>query len=437
MTQRQQLIASRAAYVAVVLLATLTDLHFSGDLAAASERLARALTFSLAWRDAVDGLRNIALFAGLGGVWVATSLTGRVRGEILRATVLGVSISVMVEGLQCFSPVRTASLVDVTTNTLGAFSGALGVALLIAALRHAKGARSYLGVPAFLLAGAYGLAALCEATTPLFHSEPVPGADGGPLDRLRMMLRLARPFSADELRWLDIPLFAVAGFLAVMLLGELGRDRRRAWPVVSVLGSALVVAAHFSHGLFALPIRWEAAAGDALALTAGAVAAHHWLARLTQSLRGATRARAAIFAYGGVLVLWGWRPLMPETHLQAIASQFKVTRFVPLASLAERVDVFSAVHVAQQFLLYLPLGAILAVWPLRLAGRWSNLWPGIGLAFAIELGHIVIVDRFFDVTNALIACAGLGIGWIVMRRSGFDPHGEAIQPGRPGETTGR
>jgi len=44
------------------------------------------------------------------------------------------------------------------------------------------------------------------------------------------------------------------------------------------------------------------------------------------------------------------------------------------------------------------------------------------------LGHILIADRTFDVTNALVGCAGLGIGWIVVRRSGFAPYGEAIAP---------
>ena len=97
-----------------------------------------------------------------------------------------------------------------------------------------------------------------------------------------------------------------------------------------------------------------------------------------------------------------------------------------LASLAERVDAFSALHVLQQFLLYVPLGSLLAVWPLRLRGRWAHLWPGVWLAVVIELGHLVIVERTFDVTNALVACAGLGIGWIVVRRSGFAPYGEAL-----------
>jgi len=117
---------------------------------------------------------------------------------------------------------------------------------------------------------------------------------------------------------------------------------------------------------------------------------------------------------------------MPRTDVHAIAAQLGPENLVPLASLAERVDAFSALHVLQQFLLYVPLGSLLAVWPLRLRGRWAHLWPGVWLAVVIELGHLVIVERTFDVTNALVACAGLGIGWIVVRRSGFAPYGEAL-----------
>src|SRR5947208_1305999 len=322
MTPEQRFRAARWGYVAVVLLATLTQLHFSSDLTAAGERLVRAFTPSLGWRDAIDGLRNTVLFAGLGAVWVVSSRSGNVRAEIRRSTLVGLALSATVEGLQVFSPVRTASIVDVTTNTLGALLGAGGVALLIAAVVAAKGARSYLGVPTFLLAAAYGGAALCEALTPLFG----PGA----------------------------------------------------------------------------------------------------LPALTPVLRGAARARAALFAYGGLLVLWGWRLFMPRTDAHAIAAQLAPENLVPLASLAERVDAFSALHVLQQFLLYVPLGTLLAVWPLRLSGRWAHLWPGVWLAVVLELGHAVIVGRTFDVTNALVACAGLGIGWIVVRRSGFAPYGEAL-----------
>ncbi|HVT38657.1 MAG TPA: VanZ family protein, partial [Gemmatimonadaceae bacterium] len=336
MTQRQHFLAGRAAYLAVVLIATLSDLHFSGDLAAASRRFARALTFSLEWRDAVDGLRNVALFAGLGGVWVATSLPGREQNEIVRATLLGLAVSITVEGLQCFSPVRTASLVDVTTNTVGTLGGALTVALLIDTLRRAKGARSYLGIPAFVLTGSYGLAALCEALTPLFHSEPLPNIDGGPLDRLGIVLHLALPLSWAHVPWLDVPLFAPAGFLAIMLRREFGLETGRVWPAVAFLGAMLVLAGHGWHGLAGLPVRWEACMTDACAIGLGAWAGHYWLASLTQSLRGAMRARAAIVSYAAVLCLWGLRPLSLETRGDMIRGQFSAARFIPLASLAER-----------------------------------------------------------------------------------------------------
>ena len=124
--------------------------------------------------------------------------------------------------------------------------------------------------------------------------------------------------------------------------------------------------------------------------------------------------------------MWGLRPFLPQTDFDAITEQVTAAHLVPLASLAERVDVFSALHVAQQFLLFLPLGCLLAVWPLRLRGRWSHLWPAVWLALGIEGAHLVILDRYFDVTNALIAFAALGIGWLAMRRSGFAPYGEAV-----------
>src|SRR2546430_5587334 len=139
---RTRFVAARVAYVAVVLVATVTELHFSPDLAAALQRLARAFTPSLGWRDAIDGLRNAALFGGLGVVWVVTSPSGRVRAEIWRATLVALALSATVEGLQVFSPVRTASIVDVTTNTLGGCGGALAMALLVTAVVRARDRKS-------------------------------------------------------------------------------------------------------------------------------------------------------------------------------------------------------------------------------------------------------------------------------------------------------
>ena len=427
MTHRHRLLAGRLAYVAVVLLATLTDLEFSGDMIAAGHRLTRAIAPSVTWADVVDGLRNVALFAGLGVVWVVTSLKGKVRDEIVWATVTGFGLSVMVEGLQVFSPVRIASIFDVTTNTVGAFIGALAIALAIAAVRGTKDAKSYLGIPAFAWALPYGGAVLCEALTPLFHSEPIRWTEtGGPFVRIAHVLRDPQTFSIGELPFSDIPLYAAAGFLAVMMLAERGVATRRAWPAVAAIGSILVLGAHVLHGAYSLPIRWEDAITDVLAVAFGAWAARRWLTPLARSLRGAPRARAAITAYVALLVLWGWRPLLPETRVDLIMAQFSAGHLIPLRALSERADVFSATDVAQQFLLYLPLGAILAAWPLRLAGRWAHLWPALWTAVVVEAGHVLIVGRFLDVTKALIALAGVGVGWIVVRRSGFPVYGAAF-----------
>ncbi len=116
-----------------------------------------------------------------------------------------------------------------------------------------------------------------------------------------------------------------------------------------------------------------------------------WLPVLSQSLRGAVRARAAAFAYAALLVMWGWRPFFPETSGQAIAVQFEVCSLDPprlacrTSRRFQRGSRRAAVPAVRPRLAH-----CFAVWPLRLAGRWSNLWPALGLAVAIEAGHILI-----------------------------------------------
>ena len=431
MTTRSRFLAARYAYVAVILLATLSDLHFSGDMAAAGERLARAFDPSVGWSDAIDGLRNVALFAGFGAVWVVTSTTGRVRRDARWATLVGFALSATVEGAQVFSPVRIASVVDLATNTLGAFLGAVCALLLIFEIQRSRGARSYLGLPVTLLAVSYALAVLAEAFAPLFNSVPIRGLEGGPLASLRAALGSASFWPGPE-QVFDAVLFAPAGFLAVMALAERGRDAARVWPTVAWAGALLALAAELAHGTVRLPIHWGAAVLHAAALAIGAWAAGRWLGVWSRSLRGADRARAGIVVYAALLALWAWRPLLPQTDVSAIAAQMTSDHFMPLQALAGEEDVFSAVHVAQQFFFYLPLGALLAVWPLRLSGRWAHLWPAFWLALALELGKLLIVERFFDVTNVLIACGGFGMGWVAVRRSGFRPYGAAwpVQAGR-------
>ena len=359
-------------------------------------------------------------------MWVTTATAPKLGRVIRRATLAGLALSTSVEALQTFSQLRRASILDVATNTAGAFVGAFGAALLIAATVRARGGRSYLGVPAFLGAGAYIVAIVCEAATPLFRSEPDRTVTGDPLTRLRVLLDWSLPIQLWQIPWLDIPLYVPAGFLAVMLLHELGHDERRVWPLVAAGGVLLAVALEVGHGAAGISIRWEAAFTHVVALGTGAWAARMWLPRWSRRWLGAARARVAMGAYALLLVLWAWRPLLPRTSLSELKSQLALSQFIPLASVAVRADVFSAMHVVQQFFLYLPLGVLLAVWPLREAGRWARLRPALLFALVLEAGHLVIAERLFDLTNVLLAWAGILWGWTVVRRAGFTPYGEAL-----------
>jgi glycopeptide antibiotics resistance protein len=426
-TTRQRYLTARIAYIGVILLATLASLHFSPNTDDAADRLVRALTPTLSWRDAIDGLRNVALFAGLGVVWVMTSLSGNVAREIRMATVASVVSSTSVEALQLFSPVRNASILDVATNTAGGLVGAVATAMLLIAIRDARRDRSYVGIPTLLIALPYAAALVCEMFAPLFESSPLPFIEGAPLVRLSAVLRLSLPLDWNEIPVVDIPMFIAAGILMVALVRERRGAASGQWIAVSVVGAAVAVVAHLTHGLAGLPVRWEAVILDALSITFGAWAADRYIGRFTQAYRGSARARAVIVSYVVLLALWGWRPFYPKLSWSDLVAQLDREAFIPLAGLASRMDVFSALHVAQQFLLYVPLGALLSVWPLKTKGAWSGLWPGLIAAVIIEAGHIVVADRTFDVTNILLAAAGLMLGWIAVRRSGFQPYGTAMR----------
>ena len=427
---RKRLLGIRAAYITIILIATLTGLQFSASQTDALARLERAVVPSLTWRDAVDALRNLVLFAGLGAVWVATSLDRRTSRNIKQAAVISFVLSAIVEAVQTFSPVRTASLIDVAMNTLGGIAGAATSVRLIATVRTSRNERSYVGVPALLITGPYALAVACEALTPLFNSSELPAFQGDPVTRLLAALGASLPLDYRQIPIFDIPLYAAAGFLLVAYFRESRGASRTKWWIVTAVAAVVVCGLHVLHGAFGLPIRWEAILTDALSILVGAWAAEKTLAHLTQRYRGATRARGVIVSYAILLMLWGWRPLLPKASWDEMAAQINVHAFLPLEGLGERVDVFSAAHVLQQFFLYVPLGALLGVWPLRRSGPWSNLLPAFWLALLIEAGHIVIEDRTFDLTNGLLVWSGLAMGWICVRQTGYRPYGEAA-PAKP------
>jgi glycopeptide antibiotics resistance protein len=422
------ILSARAAYVAIILIATLANLEPNWHDGLASERLARALSPRLVWSDTIDGLRNILLFAGFGAVWEVTT-TGRLRDALWRATLYGCLLSITVETLQLFSPVRNASIADVATNTVGTFIGAFGLALLVAMTRTRRDARSYIAIPAFLPALGQLIAVLAEGIAPLLRQEYLP-VYGGPLTRLRATFAAAAPFTAGSIPLTDLVFSIPAGFLGVTALTELGLSRAVAAGLMAVAGMALSFAAEIAHGATGEVIIWGAAVAHAVGIVAGAVLALAFLPAITQRFRGVRRARLFLAAYVVFLMVWVWRPFVLRWPLSSGFAALTVESFTPMNGLAQRSDVFSVAKVIQLFALMMPVGALLGAWPARKRGPLRWVLPAVWLSAVLALGHIVIAERTFDITNFLIMVAGAWLGWWVVRRAGVPERGILLDPMR-------
>ena len=416
----------RLGYIGVLALATLVPFGFDPELSQIVLRLQRALEPTMSASDAVDGARNIVLFAGWGALWAATSRSQRTLA-LIGAGLSGVGLSILFESLQLLSITRNASLLDVLTNTTGALAGATAILTFTAALRAARGRRSFVGIPAFTFASAYFVAALLEAVFPVLRQTVLPGAQGGPLARLAVSLQHFEVGSILAIPWFDIVLVAPAGAFAVAALVEASRGYATAAWLTVLGGSLLMILAELAHGPLGQSIQLGAIVSHVAGLAVGAWAAAWFLPRLSRRLRGPDRPLVLLVLYAALVLLWVWRPFLPDIDLQAIAAQLSLGRLVPLRSLGDRMDLYSVADVAELFLLFLPLGSLLAVWPLERRGAWSFFLPALYLAIGIELGQIFLAERYFDVTDILVAGSGAVIGWLVTRRAGFAPYGEIRQ----------
>lgn len=416
---------ARLAYLVVLLVATLSGVELDPDVGRVADRLSRVLHPDVQPADAVDGARNILLFAGWGLVWVLTAPVGRSVRTVAAATLTGAAVSVGVELVQLLSATRTPSVLDLTTNTVGALAGALIVVSVHRVAARRRRARSYLGLPAWVVAGPYAAAVLGEALIPLFRQTPVPGAWGGPWRRWEVSAAAFEWSSLTDWPWLDLPLFLPAGLLVVVALVEEGVPYRRAAGWTAAAGFAAMAAVEVAHGVLGLRIVAGAALLHGAALGLGAFLATVLVPPFTRRWRGARRAAVVAAVYAGVVLLWILRPYMPETDPGAVAAALRSDWWTPLRFLAMRLDLYSVMDVVTSFFLYLPLGALLAVWPLRRAGPLRAFLPALYLAAGAETLQLLVAARTLDVTDMLVNGAGVVAGWTLLRRARF-PEREVI-----------
>jgi len=429
-------ILARLGYLAVILLATLPG-ALDLDAARVAQRLSGAFELTFSGRDVVDAVRNVVLFAGWGAVWVATERRGRVLRAIGVATVTGALLSLSVETIQLFSATRTASVLDVMTNTAGSLLGGATLAAMISAVSWSRSDRSFVGLPAFVFAGAYGAAVLLEALLPPFSSAVIPGHGGGIGARFARAVAAFDPASLGDLRIYPLLLFPPAGALAVAALVEARASCRAAFGWVAAAAGPVFVLVELVGGVAGLPISAGAVVVHTAGTVTGAALAALYLPRLTRTFSTGVRPAFLFAGYLAVLALWSWRPFVSVGSFAALAQQVGPRQLLPLFAHSVRVDYFSVADIARQFALLIPVGGLLAVWPLRSRGWLSGPLPGIYAACVLEGGQILLVHRMFDMTDALVGTSAVLLGWIIVRRAGMLPHGELLaSPGAGEEAPG-
>jgi VanZ family protein len=421
---------ARLAYLAVLAAATLLGAAgpLEEDLAS---RVARMIRPELRAGDLVDALRNVALFSGWGLVWMVTAPPRRTIQTIANATLTGFLVSFGLETAQLLTPTRTPSVLDLLANTTGALVGAVATVVIVRQIHARRSEKSFVGVPAIVFAVGYGLATFGEALLPLFRQTTIPGVWGNPLGRFVAAWDAFSFRSIAVLPASEMLLYLPAGFLAVAALVESGDRYHRAAARVTAGGFLLAGLAELLHGFLALPIEigplivhgWGVGLGAGLAALA--------LPRFTRRSRGRQRPRAAYAFYGLAVLAWSLRPYLPETSLAVVRVKLALPWWIPLALDRMRTDVFTVVHASYSFLLYLPIGALLAVWPLRRAGPLGGILPGLYLATLAEFAQLFVAGRTLSITDVLLQCAGVCVGWVVVRRAGFGTYGEVLRRPSP------
>jgi glycopeptide antibiotics resistance protein len=266
-----------------------------------------------------------------------------------------------------------------------------------------------------------------EAFIPLFRQNLLPQLGGGIGDRLARTLAAFQPESITQVPVIDVLIFFPAGLLLTVALIESGIPTAIATILAILVAFIIYPIVEIAHGVADLPIILGAVLTHVFAASVGAIVAANGIRPFNRKFSVRERARLVAMAYSVLIMVWSWRPFRLDYSASSMAEQFTGSHIIPLQALAERTDLFSVTDVISQGVIFFPLGALLAVWPLRRKGPLSGLLPAIYLAIVLEVAKIPIAERFMDVTHILIQSAGAALGFLLIRRVGYKVHGSMLR----------
>jgi VanZ family protein len=399
-----------------IVYATLLPFTFSASGELINARLRGLWQRPLRGGSWSDVYGNILLFLPW-GLLLAIWQTGRGYGYVavlVSCLVSGALLTVSVEFMQLFSASRHASVIDVVTNTFGScvggligwpltrwcwpFASARIRQMLVASPLRVCGLAIAVGL---LLAGLSPFQfSVREAAikTSLNGSRPIPF--GPPL----------KGPSRPEKPWLwasELLTWVLVGGVFALAVRESGRSGRSALFRTVALAGALSVTIEMIQIM--IPGRDVDATSVVLALVGSDLGAWPILRSSRHEARGWIPHALLIWGLAVSLALW-----CPPRFAWPGPPYLSPDRVVPFWSYFDSRTLDDLADVVGQVALFVPLGALLA------ARSWRSSWVsaaliGFGLGLTFEIGQVFLPDRTPDISDAISAAAGAGLGVALWR----------------------
>jgi VanZ family protein len=364
------------------------------------------------WHDVYS---NVLLFVPWGlllAVWRAES-GSRWIVVLALAFLTGIGLSGSVEFGQLFAPDRYTSFIDLATNTLGSVVGALiGWPLVrwIWPIASVRIRQILFSSPLAACALVAMLGLLIADLTPAYvkHEEKGTAAELKAMRLIPFGLLAGERRREAVLRWSAETLtWTLIGGLTVLAARDSGRKGVRAvgW-TVAVAGS-LSLAIEIMQVV--VPGRDSDPTSVALALVGSALGAITVTRSATQGPRRWIVPALTIWCVATLLAAWSpLRFAWPDPPF------WRTEMLVPFWSYFGGRNLEDLTDVIGQAMVFLPLGALLATHSWRQTFMGTVL-VGFGAGVLLESGQVFLPDRTADISDAISAAAGAGLGWALWR----------------------
>ncbi len=400
-----------------IVYGTMLPFQFSANIAHAEVGLRRIWEQRWPTASRADLVSNVLLFMPWGFLLATWRLERGMSfiGTTVLALLSGALLSGSVECAQLFTPSRTTSLLDLATNTAGSTLGALiGWPFARRVWPRIVGRGRQLAIQRPLTACALAAAAgmmitalspfdinvqMAELKTAIKNARLVPF--GPTLEGEGAAPPKPWSWASDLLNW------TLAGGLFALAAQEQGRRGGHAILCPVIAAGGLCLATEFIQ--IAIPSRQidmttvlmavlGSTIGAVSVVRSGARHAHFWIV-------------PGLSIWGALAVLSHWTPPDIAWPLRPF---FRPEWLVPFWSYYVRTSPAALADLIDELLIFVPLGVLLAAGSKRRSILQAVL-IGFAVVLVLEAGQLFLPERTAELTDALSAAVGAGLGLALWR----------------------